>query len=329
MLQQLHTPYGIDTFNAVGGFPYLLIDLNNAAQLTAIEQATIAEKLPEIPCPILSVNTQDAQAIPASIMAAIDLVTESEKELQPILQNIQKFPMTAAMLVQVSRHNARTSVADGLLTESLAFAALQGGKEFQHWLLQRPKVLPEQTAQPNEPAVEMERCGNQLTIWLNRPHKRNAYSVEMRDSLFEALQLVCSDSTIDNVCIKGRGDCFCVGGDLDEFGIATDTTLAHLIRSSRHVGKLLYSVSDRVQVVVHRACIGSGIELPAFASRVIASEDTYFQLPEITMGLIPGAGGTVSILRRIGRQRFNYFALSAKRINAKTALAWGLIDEVR
>ncbi|MBW2546968.1 MAG: enoyl-CoA hydratase/isomerase family protein, partial [Deltaproteobacteria bacterium] len=51
-------------------------------------------------------------------------------------------------------------------------------------------------------------------------------------------------------------------------------------------------------------------------------------LPEITMGLIPGAGGTVSILRRIGRQRTAYLCLSAKRITAPTALEWGLIDSI-
>ena len=58
----------------------------------------------------------------------------------------------------------------------------------------------------------------------------------------------------------------------------------------------------------------------------MARPDTIFQLPEITMGLIPGAGGTVSITRRIGRQRTAYMALSARRINAQTALAWGLVD---
>ncbi|HQZ02024.1 MAG TPA: enoyl-CoA hydratase/isomerase family protein, partial [Thauera sp.] len=59
-----------------------------------------------------------------------------------------------------------------------------------------------------------------------------------------------------------------------------------------------------------------------------ASPTSFFQLPEIRFGLIPGAGGCVSIPRRIGRQRTAYLALSARRINAATALEWGLIDEI-
>ena len=63
-----------------------------------------------------------------------------------------------------------------------------------------------------------------------------------------------------------------------------------------------------------------------FTTRVDAKPGTYFWLPEVSMGLIPGAGGTVSLPRRIGRQRTNYFALSQRRIDAETALRWGLID---
>ncbi len=80
---------------------------------------------------------------------------------------------------------------------------------------------------------------------------------------------------------------------------------------------------------VHGACIGAGIELPAFARRVVAREDTWFQLPELAMGLVPGAGGTVSIPRRIGRQRTAWLALTSQRIDAETAWRWGLVDELR
>jgi enoyl-CoA hydratase/carnithine racemase len=64
----------------------------------------------------------------------------------------------------------------------------------------------------------------------------------------------------------------------------------------------------------------------AFASTVVAEVDATFGLPEISMGLIPGAGGTVSIPRRIGRQRTLWLALTGARIDAVTALARGLVD---
>jgi enoyl-CoA hydratase/carnithine racemase len=70
------------------------------------------------------------------------------------------------------------------------------------------------------------------------------------------------------------------------------------------------------------------VELPAFGRHVAARARTFFQLPEITFGLIPGAGGCVSLPRRIGRQRTAWLALSARRISAATALRWGLVDAV-
>ncbi|HNC69286.1 MAG TPA: enoyl-CoA hydratase/isomerase family protein [Pseudomonadales bacterium] len=167
-----------------------------------------------------------------------------------------------------------------------------------------------------------------LEITLNRPAARNAFSTAMRDGLVAALHLLASDPTLQRARIRGAGACFCSGGDLEEFGLAGDLPAAHAIRSTRNAGRLIAELAPRVECHVHRACIGSGIELPAFAGCIVATPDTLFQLPEISLGLIPGAGGTVSITRRIGRQRTAWLALSARRIDAPTALEWGLIDAI-
>jgi enoyl-CoA hydratase/carnithine racemase len=74
--------------------------------------------------------------------------------------------------------------------------------------------------------------------------------------------------------------------------------------------------------------VGSGIELPAFAGRVLAAPDTQVRLPELALGLIPGAGGTVSITARIGRHRTALLGLTGAPVDADTALAWGLVDEL-
>jgi enoyl-CoA hydratase/carnithine racemase len=66
----------------------------------------------------------------------------------------------------------------------------------------------------------------------------------------------------------------------------------------------------------------------AWARRIVAAPDAWFQLPELAMGLLPGAGGCVSISRRIGRQRTALMLLSSKRIPARVALDWGLIDAI-
>jgi enoyl-CoA hydratase/carnithine racemase len=87
-------------------------------------------------------------------------------------------------------------------------------------------------------------------------------------------------------------------------------------------------VAERVTVELHGACVGAGIEIPALAGRIIAKPDTRIRLPEVSMGLIPGAGGTASLPRRIGRHRTAWLALGGAWLDATTALGWGLVDEV-
>ena len=166
-------------------------------------------------------------------------------------------------------------------------------------------------------------------LTLNRPAKRNAFSAEMRDALAEALQLVLADPSLEEVVLRGAGPAFCSGGDLDEFGTLPDPATAHAIRSTRNVARLLAACADRVRSEIHGACIGAGIELPAFTGHVVAAPDAFVQLPEVAMGLVPGAGGTASLPRRIGRQRTAWLALTGARLDAETALRWGLVDELR
>lgn len=68
--------------------------------------------------------------------------------------------------------------------------------------------------------------------------------------------------------------------------------------------------------------------MAAFCGRVQSRPDAVFGLPELALGLIPGAGGTVSVTRRIGRWRTAYLVLSGKTIDPQTALRWGLVDEI-
>jgi enoyl-CoA hydratase/carnithine racemase len=176
--------------------------------------------------------------------------------------------------------------------------------------------------------VLVERTDDELRITLNRPERRNAYGRELRDALVAALELAEWDDSIRRVHLDGAGPSFCSGGDLDEFGTTPDPVTAHLVRTRGGAALPLHRLTDRVEVRLHGACVGAGIELPAYASRVVAASDTRMRLPEVAMGLVPGAGGTVSIPRRIGRWRTFYLSLSGEYLDAATALAWGLVDEV-
>jgi enoyl-CoA hydratase/carnithine racemase len=79
---------------------------------------------------------------------------------------------------------------------------------------------------------------------------------------------------------------------------------------------------------VHGQVLGSGLEMAAFCGSVKAHRDSVFGLPEMSLGLIPGAGGTVSVTRSIGRWRTAYLVLSGRTIDARTALDWALIDAI-
>lgn len=233
-------------------------------------------------------------------------------------------PGAATALVQLLRLSSQLEVAQGVLIESLCYSMLLGSQGFQQWL----RATPRPRARGGSPAVVTERRGDELLITLDRPHVRNAYNVEMRDELAESLELAVADETIERVQLSGNGAAFCSGGDLSEFGTAHDPAFAHLVRSTRNPALLAWRCSDRLECFLHGPCVGAGVELPAFASRVVARRDTTLRLPEVAMGLVPGAGGTVSLPRRIGRQRTAYWALTGSSIDADTAASWGLIDAV-
>ncbi|GAA3231493.1 hypothetical protein GCM10017691_25430 [Pseudonocardia petroleophila] len=137
------------------------------------------------------------------------------------------------------------------------------------------------------------------------------------------------DETVTRIVLDGAGPAFCAGGDLDEFGTTPDPVTAHLVRTRGGPARPLHLLAARTEAWVHGACVGAGIELPAFAGRIVARPDATFRLPEVGMGLIPGAGGTVSIPRRIGRWRTLHLALRGTTVDAQTALRLGLVDEVR
>lgn len=287
--------------------------------LVALPDNAATPPLVQPALPVIGIGNPDADA-----PDVIDLVI-AEDDVGDAVEAVTANPIAATVMVQLLRHNETASVRDGLFAESLAYSSLQHGAEFERWLAGR-QAKPA-TDDP-EPAVLTARSGATLDVTLNRPHKRNAYSASLRDALCDALQVPLADPTIEVVELRGNGAAFSAGGDLDEFGEARDAAIAHVSRMSRSAGRLLAELAPRVHAHLHGACIGAGIELPAFAGRVYAQADTFFQLPEVAMGLIPGAGGTASIIRRIGRRRTAWLALSNRRLDAETALHWGLIDAI-
>jgi enoyl-CoA hydratase/carnithine racemase len=252
-------------------------------------------------------------------------VESTATALVELTTRFEMWPQAATVCDHVLRAaSPAASTVAGVITESLAYSTLQAGGEFAAWLRQRgPATVP---ALPDP--VVADRDGDTLHVRFNRPSRHNAFSNDARAALLEALDVARRDPSVDEVILTGNGPSFCSGGDLQEFGTAPDPATAHLIRVTRSPARLLAELTDRVVVEVHGACIGAGVELAAFARRIVSSANTWFALPEVGMGLVPGAGGTVSIPRRIGRHRAAALALSGDRLDAEQALTWGLVDEI-
>ena len=231
-------------------------------------------------------------------------------------------PNAAAVLCQLLRVNEQLALAGGLMAESFAYSMLLAGTEFAAWNGSRP--VPAYRPSP-EPVVVSGDNGT-VTISLNRPEVRNAYDAATRDALVDVLRGLASLSEPPPVVLSGHGPAFCSGGDLSQFGTTPDPVTAHAARTARSPGLLLHQLGATARV--HGACVGAGIELPAFCRHVVADAGATFRLPEVGMGLVPGAGGTASILARVGRQRTAYLALTGQAVTAPVALEWGLVDAV-
>ncbi len=238
-------------------------------------------------------------------------------------------PLAASVLGQVLRVGELLPLEQALLVESFAFSTLLAGDAFCAWLRKRPARAATSSAHDAMPRIRCTRDGDNLTLHLANPRRRNAFDAAMRDALVEALAAACDDPTLQRLELRADGPDFSAGGDLQEFGSTPDPAIAHAIRTLRSPARLLGLQAGRSTAYLHGACVGAGIEVTAAAGRIVAARDTRLWLPELAMGLIPGAGGTATIARRIGRQRLLYWALSARRLDAATALAWGLVDELR
>lgn len=254
-------------------------------------------------------------------------VPSIDSAIAELAARVDRWPLAAAICDDVLRSaDPAGTTLTGVVTESLAYSTLQGGPEFTRWLAERgPACMPD-IADP----VQAHRDGNTLRITFNRPQRHNAFSTDARAALLEALSVAQLDPSVDQVVLTGNGPSFCSGGDLAEFGTFSDPASAHLARTRFSPALVLDALTTRLgqgcRAEVHGQVLGSGLEMAAFCGRVVTRPDAVFALPELSLGLIPGAGGTVSVTRRIGRWRTAYLVLSGQTVDVDTALIWGLVD---
>jgi len=294
------------------------------AALRGTRRATVAVAGPGLRVPGELAQAVDLSLAVGSSDGRVITVPDPLAALAALDDRFAATPLAALTYTWLLRQSAGLPVPAALSAESAAYSTLLAGPEFASWLAGRGAPRP---PDDRSERVATSLSGDVLSVRLTRPARRNAVDAAMRDALLAALAAAEWDPLLQ-VEISGAGPSFSAGGDLDEFGTAVDPAGAHVLRLGASVAEVLHRMRDRVTVRVHGTCLGAGFELPTFAGRVVASPDTVLGLPELAMGLIPGAGGTVGIVRRAGRWRAAWLGLTGTRVDAATARGWGLVDEI-
>lgn len=174
-----------------------------------------------------------------------------------------------------------------------------------------------------------EKKGHIAYVTLNRPKSLNAYSVRMRDDLFEVLSAIKIDDEVRVVVFKGAGDkAFCAGADLTEFLTAPSVVKARRIRAVRDLWGLFLKIPQPLIAALHGYVLGSGMEISLFCDIRIAASNVVFGLPEVGLGILPGAGGTQTLPRAMGLSRCLDMLLTGRRLDADEAYQYGLVSRV-
>ena len=177
--------------------------------------------------------------------------------------------------------------------------------------------------------VLLELDGPVARLTLNRPRVLNAYNIQMRDELYQALGLLEENADIRAAVVRGAGErAFCAGADLTEFGSAPSQFIARQVRFERDVWARLFGLRTPLVAAVRGFCFGSGLEIALGCDLILAAPDAKFGLPETNLGMIPAAGGTQTMPRAVGTARGLDALLTGRTIEAEEAAAIGLVNTV-
>ncbi|MDA0270136.1 MAG: enoyl-CoA hydratase/isomerase family protein [Chloroflexi bacterium] len=174
--------------------------------------------------------------------------------------------------------------------------------------------------------VLYDREGDIAWVTLNRPERLNAVNLEMRDRFWTVLTALRDDPTLRCVVVRGAGDrAFSAGADITEFGTAPSLMEARDARLNRD----LWGVMSRLEVpliaAIHGFAYGAGMEMSLYCDLRVATPESSFALPEVTLGYIPSAGGTQTAPRHLQRSDSLRMATSGAPISAAEAHEIGLV----
>jgi enoyl-CoA hydratase/carnithine racemase len=163
-------------------------------------------------------------------------------------------------------------------------------------------------------------------LQMSRPEARNALSPEMMEEISTELERLDADPEVRCVVISGSEEVFAAGADIR--ALAERTLPEALYHPAAGFWRRLASIKTPLVAAVSGYALGGGCELALACDMVVASETALFGQPEITLGIIPGGGGSQRLTRVLGKQRAMEYVLTGRRFDAEMALRMGLVNRV-
>lgn len=178
--------------------------------------------------------------------------------------------------------------------------------------------------------ILVEKENRIAIVTINRPSKLNALNKVTINELHEALKGLADDNEIRVIILTGSGEkAFVAGADISEFANFDSSQGAELAAKGQELlFNFIQNLPKPVIAAVNGFALGGGLELAMSAHFRVASDNAKMGLPEVTLGVIPGYGGTQRLPQLIGRGRAMEMILTAQMIDAQKALAYGLVNEV-
>jgi enoyl-CoA hydratase len=175
-----------------------------------------------------------------------------------------------------------------------------------------------------------EQKGQIAYVTINRPKQMNALNKETIEELNKAFTTLDDDSNVGVIILTGSGDkAFVAGADIKEFA---DFSIAEGGVLAQNGQKILFDVIENLSTPVIAAvngfALGGGLELAMAAHIRVASSNARMGLPEVSLGVIPGYGGTQRLTQLVGKGKANEMVFTAGMIKADDALSWGLVNHV-
>ncbi len=163
-------------------------------------------------------------------------------------------------------------------------------------------------------------------ITLNRPKQLNALNRQMVSEIVSAMEAFDRNPQVKIILLSGKGKAFSAGADIDE--MANDNPISMELMNQFADWDRLSLIKKPIVGAVKGFVLGGGFELALSCDLLIAASDVQFSFPEVNLGVMPGAGGTQRLTKLVGKTKALEWILTAEKINADTALKYGIINKI-